>query len=71
MTVEERVVDWLRNNKQTDICDQCLLKKLNLGPSLQQVRNITASVGAVREMFRRTHSTCSNCGDQRLVTRWI
>ena len=71
MTVEERVVDWFRKNKQTDICDQCLLKKLNLGPSLQQVRNVTASIGAVGEMFQRLAGTCSNCGDRRLVTRWI
>jgi hypothetical protein len=70
MTVEERVMEWFRKNKAIDICDNCLLKVLRLGPSVQQVRNITASFGAVSELFKRAYGKCSDCGEMReCVTR--
>ena len=70
MTVEETVMDWFRKNKNIDVCDACLTKILNLGPSPQQVRNIAASFGAVTERFRRGFGTCSNCSKQlERVTR--
>ena len=72
MTVEERVMDWFRKNKGTDVCDRCLTKILSLGPSVQQVRNITASLGAVREMFKRGHGRCATCSqDRERVTRLL
>ncbi len=70
MTVGEQVMAWFRANRGVDVCDSCLKKILGLGPSVQQVRNITASFGAVTEMFRRAFGTCETCGEARdRVTR--
>jgi hypothetical protein len=67
MTVEERVVGFLRSHAGTGFCDDCLASELEL-KNRRQARNPTSAVGNSRDFSRAKHA-CSRCGKSKLVTR--
>jgi len=59
MTVPEMVVDLLRKNKGTAVCDDCIRQRLVL-KKRQEVQPVTATL-ALCSWFTRSHGMCPWC----------
>ena len=63
----QRIHTVLVERTPKPLCDDCLAGLADISPR-QQVNVIARSLGLTTD-FERAHSQCSQCGDDKLVTR--
>jgi hypothetical protein len=68
MTNTEAVLDYLKENSQKAICDDCLSKKLDINPR-QQINLINNGL-LNRKLIFRQESACSYCMKNKLVNSY-
>jgi hypothetical protein len=68
MSIPEDVTKFLRQHKGVAYCDGCIQK--NVGLKLrQQAQRVTGAIAQTPE-FIREKGLCSNCGGDKLVTKY-
>lgn len=69
-TVPDRVKAHLRAEKPKGWCDRCTARALRLGygANSSMAGNVTSALEKTKE-FRRAKGLCSQCGQERKLTR--
>jgi hypothetical protein len=69
MLVAQRVNDWISERRPKPVCDNCIVRGLELSVQAHAAQ-ITAALGTTSD-FARVKGTCAICKNERVVTKAV